>query len=499
MNEQTLVRQFLKAVFHELYRSKNAYNILASAALLASMAVGFFWSEKFVSETTIAARLKTSVEPKDRLVQQQADIRRLAGQFDSRPFVEQANERLRSALTSASSQNFSDIPNVEKDVEIRVDENNLLTLCFSSASPRKAHEGLTALTALMLNFVQPTGKLKSLDEAYQRSLLDETQLRAQLNDMEARIDELRVQPGAAEGNQSARRVARISDSVQDVDVNISTSEAKIAGIKAQLDREEKLQANRQLLRELKQQREKVLASLEEEQRTYLPGAPELVSLQKELDNVNIEIQQRSRGDTVYGESDNVGESLYAQLRKQLSLEEVERDALYSRRDSLRALLKVERSKVNLGQAESIELEKLRKNVALTEEKYRDVLKKSERIFSNKKRLEESMPDYWLQGQPTVPETYSGLGFVEFLIMGPIIAFGLPLFLASAIVLFDSQIRTSRQLRRSVPGNVSVLGAIPHYNSPRTSRIFRNAVFGVVAWTGFVFTVYITVGVIGLKG
>ena len=92
-----------------------------------------------------------------------------------------------------------------------------------------------------------------------------------------------------------------------------------------------------------------------------------------------------------------------------------------------------------------------------------------------------------------------MGFVEFLILGPLLAFGLPFLMAAVIVLGDSRIRTSRQLNAMVPEGVAVMGTIPHYNSPKTLRVFRKAIFGLATWAAFVLIVYFTIGVIGLKG
>ncbi len=246
------------------------------------------------------------------------------------------------------------------------------------------------------------------------------------------------------------------------------------------------------------QKQKVESNLDNSRESYLPGDAQIVSLEKELDNINIQIEQVNADNTGQLQASAANDNLYEKLRSQLTLEEVEKNTLMSRVDVLQKLLSVERGKIDSDQNKTFELdntEQALKDVLLKKQEIDQQLRKSKTL---KRELIDNTPALIIEQSPSLPESYRGMGFIEFLMIGPLLSFLLPLSIASLIVALDSRVRTVSQLSRSLPQGVMVMGVVPHYDSPQTARIFRRAVLSLLMWMTFVFCMYITVGVIGLR-
>ena len=495
MDSQNFPRQFLRAVFHELFRSKNAYNIIASLTLLSLVALGYFWRETYIAEASIgyaqadAGELSSTTQSAD-------GAQALIDLFHSRSFRNSSFANWRGAQ-APWALNFADADAFFARAALASEANAALRLSVKSESPHGAAAALSAITDALITRARPLEQLQSLASDIAALEEQENRLRDELQAGEKEIVQLRAPYNVSATEGGNERIASIRASLQDVEVNINTVNAKIDGIRRQLEKEQAIHNARQQLAELESQRLDISRALAENREVYAPNAPQVVSLQQELDNITVAIARLREGQLIV--ADDAGVSLYEQLRKQLTLQEVEQESLLIRYDSLRNVLNSESRRISEGRTQEYEIDQRQQALEGVRAKYRGVIEQKEEMIARQRRIEGSLPDYFILHQASMPRTYTGMGFVEFLILGPIIAFSLPFGIAVLVVITDSRIRTTRQLKNAMPATVPLMGVIPHYNSPKTLRVFRKAILGLVAWGLFVFSVYITVGVIGLKG
>lgn len=496
MDNQNTLKQFLRAVFHELFRSKNKYNLLASIALLLLVAIGYFWKETYVSNATITVSARLLNHVNDGVKTDSERVQRLIDIAGSHMFA----ERIATSLMAfdPAAKKLDEESRVRRFVtrsNVTHVGSNIIVLSYRSERPEDALSTLQLTLNTLIATAMPVEKLNTLKREYDVILENEENLRQQLSNKKKQVRGL----GLAVGNNSSKRVEvriqSIRESLQDVKVNINAVTAKIKRIGDQLKKEEELQLSKQKLDELLKQQEKITSLLEKNKTIYSPTSSEVVSLQQELDRVNIKITSFTASSKLYTDG---SKSLYEQLRAQESLAQVEIVSLQSRHDSLTQLLTRELEKVATEQKQNSEVVQLEHEYDLILAKYEEIKYSRNENLIMQRQLEKNLPNITVLEEPSLPQQYTGLGFVEFLIMGPIIAFMLPFSIASILVLTDSRIRTCNQLKNIIPPNIALLGIIPHHNSPETLRVFRETIIGLFAWGVFVFSVYATIGVIGLK-
>ncbi len=495
MDNQNIIRQFIRAVLHEMFRSKTAYNVLASVILLSVVAVGYFWQESYISRSAIS---QSQLQSRQGTVYSN-QLQQLRNVYDAYSFQEQMVDELAPLLPDTLQTSQSQIAYLRHHSLLVIDENNVVHLEFRSDSPSNAQKGLSIIMNGLLNRVQPK---KTGENAAQKSVElqeQEKQLRERYQVAQKKITAHQLNAGSNVSGGSPSRLRSITEALQDVEVNIAAVDAKIMGIRRRLSDEDALHEGAERLEQLHHQKQKTTDALTENLKIYSSGAPEVVSLQQELDNINVEIISIRDTTPRVSKPSRVSDALYEQLRQQLTLEELEKESLLSRQSSLARIRNSEKLKANEGQSHVQTLQLLEKESETVKAALADVSKALEAALLAQRRDREASTSFVVLDTPSLPQNYSGFGFIEFLILGPILAFGLPFSLAMLIVMTDSRIRTSRQLKKIAPDNIAVLGVIPHYNSPKTLRVFHKAMFGLIMWGAFVFIVYFTIGVIGLKG
>ncbi len=497
MDNQNIIRQFIRAVLHEMFRSKTAYNVFASVILLSVVAVGYFWQESYISHSAIS-QSQSQLQSRSGVAYSN-QLQQLRNVYDAYSFQEQMVEDLAPLLPEALQTSQSQIAYLRHHSQLHIDANNVVHLQFRSDSPSNAQQGLSIIMDGLLNRVQPK---KIGENATQHSAdleQQEAKLRERYQEAQKKITAYQLNAGTNISAGSSSRLRSITEALQDVEVNIAAVDAKIMGIRRRLSDEDALHESAERLEQLNSQKRKTTEALTEHLKIYSSGAPEVVSLQQELDNINVEIVSLRDATPLASKPSRVSDALYEQLRQQLTLEELEKESLLSRQSSLARIQNSEKLKANEGQSHAQTLQLLEKESETVKSELAVVSKALETALLAQRRDREASVSFMVLDKPSLPQSYNGFGFIEFLILGPILAFGLPFSLAMLIVLTDSRIRTSRQLKKIVPDNIAVLGVIPHYNSPKTLRVFHKAMFGLVMWGAFVFIVYFTIGVIGLKG
>lgn len=500
MDDQNFFRQFFRTVLHELFRSKTAYNVLASIILLAFVVAGFMWEERYHSSATLSLSLSNKDQDPS-LVSLQMD--RVEDVFFSRSFEQHVVQRLLKSerklglSNSKSPTSYHEV--FAEHVEYLVLPRNLLQITLTAKTPTEAQTQLSYLIQSLNERLAPGDTLAKVNQKLSDLDAQISNVSADKKEKERVFEEAKAKQDVNLSPRSRDRVLSVREAIQDVEVSISAINAKIDGILRQLKIEEEVFNLRTRLRALEIQKEKVNKRLEETQTLYTSTSPEVVSLQQELDNINIEIASIVENPLVVASKASEGESLYEQLRKQLTLERVERESLISRHGSLEKILLSESEKDSANQEHIAVISEAESALNEATSQLQALNMQRAALVRERDDILAASPQLRIIDEPSEPQNYSGLGFIEFLIMGPIFAFGVPFILASALVISDSRIRTLHKLRRVTPRSVPILGVIPHYNSPKTMRLFRKALFGLAIWGAFVFSIYFTVGVIGLKG
>lgn len=210
--------------------------------------------------------------------------------------------------------------------------------------------------------------------------------------------------------------------------------------------------------------------------SYQEGYPDIVSIRAQLSELDASIGKLQVSGEVYSNSDKVENPLYEELRKQLSVADVDLRSQKRRMESLVRLQAQEHERAQRVASNQAQFAELTRDYDVTRKVYEEMLQRKEAArLSMTLDIEGQGVSYRIQEPATFPIKPSGLGFIHFAIVGPILGLLLPLILLIVFILLDPHIRSARLLQRQLPGEIDMLGVIPHYHSPLGERLLRKDV------------------------
>jgi uncharacterized protein involved in exopolysaccharide biosynthesis len=234
-----------------------------------------------------------------------------------------------------------------------------------------------------------------------------------------------------------------------------------------------------------------MRQLEQLQLTYQDNYPDIISLKAqvaELDNSIGKLQ--STGET-YTTSEKVANPLYEELRKQLSVAEVDLRAQNRRMESLQSLQTQERIRAERVAANKAQYADITRDYDVTKKSYDDMsLKRQNARVSMALDVEGQGISYRIQEPATFPLKPSGLVFFQFAFAGPLLGLLLPIALLVAYVILDPHLRSGKILIQQMPADVELLGTVPHYDSPLGERLLKKDMVALLSLVFISMLVYI---------
>ena len=127
-------------------------------------------------------------------------------------------------------------------------------------------------------------------------------------------------------------------------------------------------------------------------------------------------------------------------------------------------------------ANQAQLSELTRDYNVTRDVYEEMLQRKESArLSMTLDIEGQGISYRIQEPATFPLKPSGLRFIHFAIIGPIIGLLVPIGLLILYVMVDPHFRSARALQQQLPPGIELIGVIPHYHTPLNERLLRKDV------------------------
>jgi len=289
---------------------------------------------------------------------------------------------------------------------------------------------------------------------------------------------------------------RISDLRQEIDtlkISIDESQARINTIKQEIGSEgQYLQAKGQL-DELKARRIALRGQLEQLLLSYQEGYPDIVSIRSQIADLDSAIDKLQTSGDIYSGSDKVQNPLYEELRKQLSAAEVSLRTQNRRMESLKNLRGEEGLRQKRIAENQAQLSDLTRDYDVTKKQYEQMLERKETArLSMTLDIEGQGITYRIQEPASFPLSPSGLKFIHFAILGPLLGLLLPLGLLVAYVVLDPNLRSARALQSQLPADVELIGTIPHFNTPIGDRLLKKDMIFLLGSSIIAMIVYVVV-------
>ncbi|HWV14512.1 MAG TPA: XrtA system polysaccharide chain length determinant [Cellvibrio sp.] len=489
----------LMALKAELIRFRFWCVLLFLGVSYSILSLGLVWPKHFTTSAVLFADETNIIEP---LLKGSAEVTKIDRS-------EQASEIIytRAIILAAAKgaglikdgvseeQQDAIIRQVRNGVSVQKERNNNhFVVRYTAKNPDLSFETLNAI----VNVFIANAARKKRDESLSAYNFIDSQVqiyKKQLEIAEGKLKEFKS--GNTDGTEEAvsARLSSLRQEIESLKITNEETQSRVNSIRQQLGNEgQYLQAKGQL-DELKQRRQTLSGQLEQLLLSYQEGYPDIISLRAQIAELDTSMAKLQSSGNVYGSSDKVQNPLYEELRKQLAEADVELRAQNRRLESLKELQKEEASRLQRIAQNQAQLSDLTRDNDVTRKAYEEMLENREKArISMTLDIEGQGVTYRIQEPAAFPLAPSGLHFIHFAILGPLLGLLLPIGLLIMYVMLDPHLRSSRILQQQLPPDIEIIGVIPHFNSPIGERLLKKDMLSILGVSIAAMLCYVAIAV-----
>jgi len=491
--DKAFIKDLLNSLKYEAIRFRVWCVLLFIVVAFIPLGVGYMWPNTYSTEALLHADESNIIEPLLRGRAQVTDVDRSAQAREalfSRRVMERAAEHAGLIGSNASDdEKARAVRHLRGSVNVRNEARNHFRVTYSSTDPDRA---FTVLNSVVNVFIQDSARRKREESVGAYNFID-SQVQSYKNQLERAEEQLKIfQAQNTDGTEAqvTNRINQLRNDIESLKLEIEESQSRLGSIQEQLEQESQYQMARGRSDELRDRRRDLSRELEQLRRIYQESYPDVVSVRQQVQDLDEEIAQLEFAGESFAGSDRVENPLYEELRKQQSVAEVQLRAQERRLNSLNRMLEREHERAERVAENQAELSELTRDLNVTRDVYEEMLQRRESArLSMTLDIEGQGVSYRIQDPASFPLEPTGIRYIHFASVGPLVGFLAPLGLLFVYVFLDPHIRSSRNLRSQLPDDLEVIGAIPHYHTPLTTRLLRKDMVLLVALSVLAMAVY----------
>ncbi|WGO98418.1 chain length-determining protein [Saccharophagus degradans] len=477
MDPQQL-KDLAQAIWLELVHYKEWCVGIFIVISMAAIGLGYTWPQSFVTSAVLNADETNIIAP---LLSGRAEVTKVDRSQQAkeaifaRTFLERVVREAELVEPNAKPEIVErKIYELRNSLKLVPASPNYFSVSYTASSPDKSFK---VLSETVRQFIAHTAKQKK-EESYSAYQFIDSQVQAYKKQLEDAEERLKIfKSGNIDGTEASvsARISQLRTEIENLKLSIDESTSKTNTLKKQLENESSYLQARSKLEALEARKSALNDELENLRLTYQENYPDVVSLKLQISELDKRIEDIYRLDGVASSSSNGQEQnpLYEELRKQLSVSEVELKTQKQRKASLESLLQQEYARAEKIAANEAELSELTRDYDVTQRVYEEMLDRKEKArMSMALDVEGQGVSYKIHEPPVYPLKTAGLKFIHFAIIGPILGFIIPIGLVIALILIDPRIRSGLALAAKFEGEVEVIGTVPHSSTAITKRIVR---------------------------
>ncbi len=504
-NPTSLAFQFVKVVIRELINFRIAVVVAFAFISLAVLVVGYIIPKKFTSTSVIYADQQNIIRP---LLEGKASVTKV--QDKTRTVREViTSPRILAMVVDQLQLVGPDATPVERDAVIKELRTRLkvssagpgfIRITYTDSTAGRTYDVITKVIDLFIKDSKDSKRSESR-EAYLFIDKQVKSYKSQLQEAEEKLKAFKSR--SVEDSEAAVRskITSLRTKIEDMKLDIEETQTRIASLQQALRKESRYVAKqyksdvfRERLAIAQKQLDTLLLS-------YKEDYPDVVALKHQIEDIKQQIQEieSDREKAPSGASSEAAfNPLYEELRSKLADEKVNLRTKIKRLESTKVLLEQETERLNRIAADQAELAELTRDYNVTKSIYEDMLERKEKArLSMTLDVEGQGVTYKIQEPAVFPLTPTGVRFLHFFLVGPILGLLVPIAAIVAFVQLDPRIRFVETIEREF--SVPVLAVIPHVNTPLSSRLLRKDVIIIAVILLMVFSVYVGVAAAKMTG
>jgi polysaccharide chain length determinant protein (PEP-CTERM system associated) len=381
---------------------------------------------------------------------------------------------------ASTEQKEKVVKDIRASLVVKPEKNNYFQVIYSASDADKSFD---VLNAVINAFLADTEK-KKRDQSQGAYNFIDAQVQMYKHQLELAEEKLKeFKSTNLDGSEVSveSRIAQLRSDIENLKIIIEESQARVNTLQRQLGTEGQYQHAKGQVDEMKQRKQYLTSQLENLLLNFQEDYPDVVQVRTQLKEINSAIAKLQTSGEVYSNTDKVENPLYEELRKQLSVAEVDVLSQRRRMESLLNLQEQEQQRAQRVAANQAQFSELTRDYDVIQKTYDGMLQRKEAARLSMILDQEGQGiSYRIQEPATFPIKPLGFVFWQFAIVGPILGLLLPLGLLIAFVMVDPHVRSARILQNQLPDDVDLLGVVPHFNSPLGERLLRKDMLGLLA-------------------
>ena len=473
--------EIFNTLVREIYVRRNAVVLLFVIMSLSILAVGAVWPKKYTASVLIEIDASNILQPL------------MAGRAETtKPVDHIANAReiiFGESIMNVILDQKSWKEDIESDIEkekvrekikkkttIKSVGEDLIKIEFEDSDPVKAYDTV----ATMANLFIEKGEKIQMEESQAAFDFINQQVEEYLHKLvavENGIKEFRsknpdVRPGLI--TEVSNRISKLKSKIENTELDIREAKIKLDSIANQLSGEAAITISQSREGQYRSKIAELQTKLENLRLDYKDTYPDILRLKSQIkdlkEGLSTEILRRK---AVIKSSKEKGEfyideaiilsPLYQELRSNLANTKTHIATLQERKNELEKMLANEYERAaEIHKAEAT-LSDLTRNYQVNQDIYQDLLKRRENA-QNKKNLDQEHHGltFKIQEAAKIPVLPSGLRFLHFFIIGPIVGLLVPFGLIYIMIQVDPRVRFSNIISKEL--NLPVLVEIEEIKS-----------------------------------
>jgi polysaccharide chain length determinant protein (PEP-CTERM system associated) len=482
--DKVFIADLLLALKAELIRFRISAMVLFIATSFAVLLLGAFWPKTYSTSAVLMADVTSIIEP---LMKGSAELTKLDRSEQAREVIHTrailevaARQSGLIDKDASTEQKEKVVKDIRASLVVKPEKNNYFQVMYNASDADKSFD---VLNAVINAFLADTEKKKRDQSQGAYNFIDaQVQMyKHQLEQAEEKLKEFKSTNLDGSEVSVESRIAQLRSDIENLKIVIEESQARVNTLQRQLGTEGQYQHAKGLVDEMKQRKQYLTSQLENLLLNFQEDYPDVVQVRTQLKEINSAIAKLQSSGEVYSNTDKVENPLYEELRKQLSVAEVDVLSQRRRMESLLNLQEQEQQRAQRVAANQAQFSELTRDYDVIQKTYDGMLQRKEAARLSMILDQEGQGiSYRIQEPATFPIKPLGFVFWQFAIVGPILGLLLPLGLLIAFVMVDPHMRSARILQNQLPDDIDLLGVVPHFNSPLGERLLRKDMLGLLA-------------------
>jgi polysaccharide chain length determinant protein (PEP-CTERM system associated) len=478
-----LLLAYAKVITREIWNKKYLVLCTFSVISFSVLFIGTIWPPKFVVEATLYADNQNILGP---LLKEKAEQQKVEDQtkvvkdtLHSPRILKTVAEKLFDPVVYSEHANIGDVISKLRDgIKVVRLGSGYMKIQYSDQSSDKAYNGLNTIIDV---FIRSSAE-EQRAESREAFLFIENQVKQYKDQLVLAEESLKEFSAVnfdgrdADVNASIRRIRTQMDELR---IRIDEDRTIIRELEGQLTKEKKYSPTKRVVSAYTKRLKSLESRLQDLLLNYTDDYPDVVSVRQQIQDLKEEIETaKTEGNTVQATPEEVElNPIYVELRSGLSKANTSIRTKRKRISVLEDLLEKEFDRRKRVAARGADEAELTRDYRVTKKIYEDMLERKEKArLSMTLNIEGQGVTYRVQDPPLPPRKPTGLRFLHFVLLGPLLGMLVIIGFTVALVLIDPRIRFPSRLEDI---DVPFLGHVPHISTGLTKRL-RKSDFILVA-------------------